>query len=434
MRGEKLMFSCIILRFAALLILLTFVGGCGGGGGSTPAVNAAGKHPTNWYSAHRLAYLRDKTGCRECHGVISDPIGGITKINCTTTCHEGGHLPRNEGHAQIFLAGTIHGPVAKIDLIYCQYCHGQPGGAGSNPRFNLSISTAPNGCESINCHNGAALSTGLGHPNPWLGHNTSGNQTNACVLCHGAHYEGGSGPACNSCHKQLAATVIPKLSDNCSSCHDNPPADVGDINSNYPNNAGSHAKHTVLAGVTCYTCHLGTGSGSSTHYEASRTQLEHPVSVVFNANYDSKQGVASISGGRGTRTCSNVRCHGGVVTPQWGTPSIDSTDGFECIDCHESGTAFQTPEYNSFWSGKHRFHMGLDSPGLNNYPCTVCHLMNSSNHFSNLATYSFETIPTVTLRSYFDYNGVSCSTPGTSPAISGVLSYQCHPTTDRYNW
>lgn len=419
------------LRTVSACILLLLVAGCGGGGGSTPAVNAAGKHPANWYSAHRLAYLRDKNGCRECHGLPLDPSGGITKINCTTTCHRGGHGPRDV-HEIPYIAPSLHGSDAKIDLVYCQYCHGEAGGAGSNPKFNINNMTGRDkGCVSAGCHDNSVVPDTLGHPKPWLGHNTSGNQAVACALCHGPTYGGGAGPACSSCHKRLAVAQLPKASDNCGSCHNNPPDDPDvNINTNYPDNAGSHAKHMAIAGVACSSCHQGTGSGSTTHYEGSRDQIVHPVSVVFHANYNSKQGAASIAGGRGTRTCSNVLCHGGVVTPHWGTPSIDATNGFDCVKCHQSGIAAQTPEYNSFWSGRHQYHVVTL-----NYPCTVCHLMNASNHFTNLATSGFETPVSATLRGYFNYNSVSCSTPDWSPAIpGGVGSYQCHPNVNPYVW
>lgn len=428
------MFYVGIIRSVSVLILFLLIAGCGGGGGSTPAVNAAGQHPSNWYSAHRLAYLRDKNGCRECHGLPLDPSGGITRINCTTTCHRAGHGPRDI-HEIPYVAASLHGADAKIDLIYCQYCHGQTGGAGSNPRFNIANMNPayPNGCESANCHNGAALATNLGHPKPWLKHNTSGNQANACALCHGANYAGGSGPACNSCHKQLNAGAIPSMLDNCNTCHDNPPSD---ILANYPNYAGSHFNHTSLTGITCSVCHLGSGSGTSFHYEGSRDQtVPLPASVVFGASYNAKRSVAAITGVRGSRTCSFVRCHGGIdasdapiIPPTWGGPAIDSTT--DCDKCHLPGTAFQTPEYNSYYSGKHTYHM-VDL-GLGFIPCTGCHDMtDKASHFGNLATSGFETAPASTLKNYIVYNAGSCSVPLNPPG-----GFTCHASLidPKYTW
>lgn len=426
------MHSVWTIRYLSLFILL-LLAGCGGGGGTTPAVSAAGKHPVNWYSAHRLAYIRDKAGCQECHGLPLDPAGGITRINCTTTCHRGGHGPRDI-HEIPYVSPSLHGSDAKIDLIYCQYCHGQTGGAGSNPRFNVANMNPayPNGCESANCHNGAALAINLGHPKPWLGHRTSGNQANACALCHGANYGGGTGPACSGCHKKLAVGAIPATQDNCKSCHDNPPSG---ILTNYPNYAGSHSKHTSLP-IACSACHLGSGSGTSVHYEGSRNQsVPMPASVVFGADYNAKRGVAAVSGARGSRTCSYVRCHGGVAAidapstpPVWGGPSIDST--VDCVKCHLQGTAYQTPEYNSYYSGKHVFHLSMGGPGF--IPCTGCHDMtDKTRHFGNLATPGFETVPASTLKSYIVYSAGSCSVPRNPPG-----GFTCHisPNDPKYRW
>lgn len=420
------MFFGGIIRFVSALTLLLLVVGCGGGGGSTPAVDAAGKHPANWYSAHRLAYLKDKNGCRECHGLPLDPSGGITRINCTTTCHRDGHGPRDI-HEIPYVAASLHGADAKIDLIYCQYCHGQTGGAGSNPRFNIANMNPayPDGCESANCHNGAALAINLGHPKPWIKHNTSGNQANACALCHGANFEGGGighGPACIDCHKNQA---IPTVAQNCASCHDNPPND-GDVN-NFPNYAGLHAKHcntANLPGVTCSACHSGYGSGTLIHYQRSVNPVVNDPRISFNPNYNSKQGAASIAGPRAARVCSNVRCHGGLDTPPW-DPVVTIVS---CTECHKVGTALQTPEYNSYYSGAHQLHVD------NSVPCTGCHDMtDKSKHFANLATPGFETAPASTLKAYI--NGYA-SPSGSCVVPNSPDGFICHDSgaDPKYKW
>lgn len=422
----------IVIKYMFALALLVQTSGCGGGGGNTPAVNATGKHPSNWYYSHRIAYINDAlansgtASCRECHGLPNDSSltsGGITKINCTTNgCHKDGHPPRDIPHAYPFAVGIVHGPVAKTNLIVCQGCHGQTGGAGANPRFNLSMGNFPIGCESANCHNGAAVATNLGHPKPWVGHNTSLNQANACALCHGSNFEGGgmgNGPACINCHKKQA---IPAAAQNCASCHDNPPNDA-DIN-NFPDYAGLHAKHCNMAnlpGVTCSACHNGYGSGTLIHY--SRTEVPNVAlnRISFNSSYNAKQGTASMAGPRAARVCSNVRCHGGLVTPPWDPFATIAT----CTECHTSGNT----GYNSYFSGKHQLHVVDKS-----VPCNGCHDMtDKSRHFANLATPGFETAPSTTLKAYI--NGYV--SPGGSCVVPNFPDvFTCHNSgaDPKYKW
>ena len=69
----------------------------------------------------------------------------------------GGSLPHPVDGS--FLNPANHGPAAKgltaafpDGLLDCQHCHAQPGGPGSNPRFNVGIAAAGGaGCEG--CHN-----------------------------------------------------------------------------------------------------------------------------------------------------------------------------------------------------------------------------------------------------------------------------------------
>lgn len=169
-------------------------------------------HPTTWltaYSSHRGSV--DTTTCAKCHGAdlqgsVAAPSCFSSSIDGVGSCHPAGpglaiHLLDGS-----FLAGATHGPIAKLDLVVCQGCHAQPGGAGSNPRFNLGVNGINNvgdgtGCEY--CHGEL-----LAHPANWDGYNgpsfhgTSGNMQNACVLCHGVNLDGvgGVGTSCFSCH------------------------------------------------------------------------------------------------------------------------------------------------------------------------------------------------------------------------------------------
>jgi predicted CxxxxCH...CXXCH cytochrome family protein len=323
-----------------------------------------------------------------------------------------------------FLAGTVHGPAAKADLTFCNDCHGRQTGTGSY-RFDVSTSSMPNGCESTGCHNNGQPALNLGHPKTWLTHGSAGNQASACGLCHGTTFQGDTGPACVFCHKNLPAGVIPVASQNCSSCHGNPPNGA-----TRPNLAGSHAKHAALPGVTCGTCHLGAGSGSAFHYYSSR--VVRTAKVKFPGAYSARTGTAGLNA---DKSCANIKCHGGRSSfPNgapviWGT-SFDSANRNNCEVCHEQGTARQAPQYNSFYSGQHRRHLDL---GLG---CTDCHdqavLFRSAapSHFTNLTSASFNLDPSTTMKAYLNYALPvrSCSPAG--PPSDNQFAFGCHPALD----
>lgn len=403
----------------ALGILIIALSGCANQNDHAPAFSDNGQHSATWITDHRAAYQADPTQCAVCHG--TDLQGGIAQVDCFNqgnlpSCHFGGHGPRRVGHPLPFSAGTVHGPVAKQNLVLCQGCHAQPGGAGSNPRFNIRIGALTAGCEGAGCHNlvnPAFPARSSAHPRPWLSHNSSGNQANACALCHGANFggraAGGVGPACNSCHTALSLGSLPVFG-SCNSCHLFPPT------------SGSHLGHLEVASITCPACHKGGGTGAPNHGNGT-------IVVSFDLGYNAKSGAAQISADH--TTCSNVICHGGIVTPVWGVGSIEVDT--QCTSCHTDATATPTalPQFNSFFSGKHHLH--IVEQGL---ACTDCHDMNvtlgGNGHFTALNTPAFELPAAVTLRSYVHYipAGPSCQPEGTVPSGNTVTG--CH--TDLRFW
>lgn len=409
----------LLTKIIPSMALAVTIWGCGKVNDAAPAVSASGQHPALavWYVDHRAAYAKDPQQCTACHG--GDLKGGIAKVDCFTgiegipgfPCHSNGHAPRTVPHPVPFKDPALHGPAAKADFIYCQSCHGTAAGPGGNPRFNVAIGTLANGCED--CHLPKSAHPPVdpakvpGFPASWPGHAGAGNMSNACILCHGATLrgpaEGGVGPACSSCHTGLAAGSIPTPG-TCTSCHGKPPA------------SGSHAVHNGLAGVTdvCNSCHNGAGSGTAKHDNGI-------VDVAFLASYNARSGSATFNA---NKSCANVSCHGGVTTPVWGG-SIDVAS--QCTVCHVAGTASQTPQYNSYWSGQHTFH--LTQVGM---VCSDCHDMSvtsgGASHFSGLSTQTFELAPRFTIRvpGYATTPG-SCN-PTASPAAGTFSIGVCHGT------
>lgn len=391
--------SAITLAFAAFMTAL--VSGCGTSNPQAPALDASNRHPAGWVTAHRAAYFASPNQCRSCHG--NDLKGGITKVDCfnqagDTRCHANGHGPRSIIHPLPFSDPALHGVLARKDLTICQDCHGTSGGAGSNPRFNVRIGGLASGCESSGCH-----AANMAHPKPWKAHLSAGNLANACALCHGASFGGGSGPACSSCHTSLAAGIVP-VNGACVSCHGTPPG-----GNSTPNRAGAHAVHLALPEVSgnCAVCHSGGGSAAANH----GTTLTVALPAVWNA----KSGSASYNST--SKSCANVKCHGGQATPAWygGTISVAGA----CASCHVSGAT----QFNGYVSGRHATHISL---GL---ACSDCHDMSAAtapSHFSNLSSVSFRQLPVSTIRSYVRYTAPSCSPQ--SPVPAGNQIGACHGT------
>ncbi len=193
-------------------------------------------HPAAWidpFINHRAyAAANGFTSCATCHG--ADLLGSPAAPNCFTNSFSGrGCHPDGPGQAPhpvdgTYLDGTNHGPDAKADLTACQACHGQPGGPGSNPRFNLGIdSVNSTGCEA--CHG-----VNYAHPADWAGpnntfHYSASNIQNACTLCHGAALDGvgGVGVSCLGCHASATAFTL-----NCTFCHGAPPDGSPDVATN----------------------------------------------------------------------------------------------------------------------------------------------------------------------------------------------------------
>lgn len=419
----------IIARATLVVTLTSLLWGCGSANDAAPSFNGtSGGHPAGWVAVnggnHRLGFGADPSQCRLCHGgdiLVPGGRGGIAGVGCSSssldgrTCHANGHLPRIAPHVVPFVDPALHGPAAKRDLAFCGGCHAVPFTAapGGNPRFNAKIGSLGNGCEE--CHN-----AGTAHPStptpdsaPWRGlfsHRDAANLSVACALCHGANLDGagGVGPACSACH----TAGSPLTSPDCSSCHGRPPSGAA-----FPNISGNHRVHNALNLVTglCSICHDGAGIGSPAHFDQG-------VNVAVSAGYNAKSGAASYD--PATASCTNVSCHGGRTTPPWRSGAIDV--GTQCNLCHRSRVQEPPEQFNSYFSGRHDFHVfifGAAAPL--SPPCTQCHDSGklTPGHFADLATPAFEQAPATTIRDAVNYAGGSC-TPDNTP---GNFSLGCHP-------
>ncbi len=366
------------LKFLLIVILSCYVGGCGSAETSSDApVSVNSVHEPGWLFAHDTAAQNDLIGCQVCHGVNFQGSGNA--VSCFN-CHVGGppfriHPPSLEPSFS-WKHPVNHGSEAKKNIRACQGCHGQRGGSGTNPRFNVAIGNLETGCESaLGCHDNFndpfasfdnGHNPGTAHPSldptdpdkqdlvHWYGerieylddsgqiqtylisHYNAGNLVDACSLCHGRNLQGGSGPACTACH------VVSPIAEpaNCASCHGAPPIaiesyiqDVGrtePLNSIYLDavRGGLHLQHEAIdcaardEQADCRVCHINTETG----LEGSdlRTNVNrHHLLVGTPIPNPTPTGVHGSSGPGGTYGC--LTCHSNLdpVTGVFSEPFRD---------------------------------------------------------------------------------------------------------------
>jgi predicted CxxxxCH...CXXCH cytochrome family protein len=387
-------------------------------------------HPNTWagpgtrfhYSAGNI-----QQACTLCHGAALDGVGGVASscvgchvevVNFTLDCTYCHDQPPTVSHAT---SPALTEPTVADIMLHdvCVTCHGMKesaaGGTFSNVanyalfdkltdiigdhwdgNINMNSDTAYNvatgGCDAAGCHGGTAPYTlslsglpvvlgaygvGVQHPigQDWLlpsGHVAVADA--ACLSCH-TLAGGGQDPACQDCHVQGDPFVLL----DCTSCHSTPPSTASTVETDRPDRQGAHNEHDGFTTSTqdCSACHQGGGTGELSHYDRlpDGTTPDYPADVVLATSFDSNShGAATYS--NGGRTCSGVNCHGGLITPDWLTGSIDVNS--QCTSCHSEGTL----EANSYNSGEHKKHL-VDL----GYTCTDCHNTTklAINHFTNLA-------------------------------------------------
>lgn len=362
-------------------------------------------HPSGWAdpSQHGAAAkstpagLNGFMGCKSCHG--SDFKGGTAGVSCFSCHTTAPHAPApwfDPSGATYTHTTTDTGNAAA-----CYLCHsnGQNSPLPTPPA--PPAGTSPGCFNNTLCHGNVAQ-----HPLPtWLLHYQASGIPSACTPCHGANLQGASGIACSTCHYNVAVLMASPSPTDCTSCHSAPPS-----GSSFPNIAGAHAVHLGLpAGLTCTDCHDGFGSGTQSHYDNSRSKLDHPGSVAIDTPWADTTGTPSFTGT--SFTCTNVRCHGGQTTPNWRTGTLDITAS-TCTSCHTASGS-----YISFTGGPEGHHRSLAS-------CTNCHSLTALQtlHFSQLSrsTTSMGSVPGQTV-------GGSGTIVTYNPATKSCTP-QCHGT------
>jgi len=369
----------------------------------------------NIQQACTLCHGAALTSCLDCHAEVVN-----FTLDCTS-CH--GQPPTVSHATSPALTEPTVADIIAHDV--CQTCHGMKesaaGGTFSNVadyalfdkqtdtigdhwdgNINMNSDTGYNqntgGCDNAGCHGGVAPYTlplsgfpvvmgayGAGVPHPvgqdWLlptGHVAAADAT--CIACH-TLAGGGLDPACQDCHIQGDPLVLL----DCTSCHSAPPSTPSIDTLDRPDRQGAHNGHDGFTTSTqdCSACHQGGGTGELSHYDrVDQITPDYPADVVlaagFNSNINGNATYnADITGGG---TCSGVSCHGGLVTPNWLTESLDVDN--DCTSCHSLGTSDRVnSEFNSYYSGEHNLHVVERG-----FLCTVCHNTTklATSHFTNL--------------------------------------------------
>ena len=404
------------------------------GGNCTSCHTAANAHPTNWQgtndapdafsysSSHRTVNAAlIPTACALCHNTANAGPGprlntpscfasNFTNANgSTSTCHPSGS--GQAPHQVPFTDPDLHGPVAKADLVSCQSCHAEPGGAGSNPRFNVAIGNLAAGCEDCHALNAAHPPTSIlpstdrwtfrgDLTSPRRTHFSAGNVVTACALCHGATLDGvgGSGPSCFTCH-----VSAPQFSLRCDYCHgtSNLTGAVTPVNHAVVSNPAGFA----TAHDTCALCHGAKDDGSGKLAIAgSDYQLLDKLSSTLNQGGDHLDGRIEMNGpAPGTGSGYNANnfgcdsaCHGNAVPFRLTDSGLSVAYGnygnqpaAGCTTCHgypPDGTADLTGATPVNHTGVGNLAAFLTAHN----DCVVCHGVkdDGSGHHSAVGDYS----------------------------------------------
>ncbi len=375
------------ILYGVALTLALALAGCSSGSSDAPSTRNA--HPEGWVKTHGKEALKSPNfvDCQVCHGRDLHGAPGIPSCYSASigaqSCHAGGpNIPHPLDGT--YFAASAHGKDAKRDLLSCQSCHGQPGGPGSNPHFNIGINDFRNtglvanpghGCEG--CHV-ASAGKWLAHPKDWAGPNNTFHysvpqtviDTN-CTLCHGAGLQGGVGVNCLSCHAEKDHFTL-----NCLACHGYPPTGAAD--DYIPLGVNHRNVSAVSAHNVCVTCH-GVKENENGGYFAAVTgyRLFDKATDTLGDHWNGRINMNSDTGynpaGFG---CDTALCHGGsapfALSDSQLTVAFGSYDGI--VVPHPVGPAFLAP------TGHGPAAKGLTAAFPNGLlDCQPCHATSGTN-------------------------------------------------------
>ena len=325
--------------------------------------NSAG---TNGLTADHAPHLAAAVACSSCHTVPASLA--VHALDATGAANDGASLTdraaalQDEATVTAAALGSGSDPDAGNPTCNNAACH-NPSATTYSAQWLVSASSC------TLCHSATDPTTDSHTGHLGAGVPTTYGRTFTCLSCHpnhagvNAHRNGSvnvqvpintvmtavatptAAGACgtNDCHRADLANVAPvrntyqwgvALTDDCASCH----AGTGIATRNH----GAHLLSNSLPATNltynttdeCRACHSGTTSGTGLASGAQHIDNGLDVSFFTTYDYEGTTVTAGSTGAGDTRTCSDVRCHNGRVTPTWAAASTVA-----CGDCHGSGTA-----------------------------------------------------------------------------------------------
>ena len=299
----------------------------------------------------------------------------------------------------------------------------------------------------------------------------SGNATSSvCYVCHTrtSHWSSVSGDVshkdgsiCTECHEHSIG-----FKPSCKFCHGYPPTSDSAASPNGlvwvtgsttgSNTAGAHNTHVNTKGIDCEACHYNSVGRNPSHED-------HKITIGFNnlggttpggaydgqtsANYDvTVTTPATTVSNSGTKTCSNVYCHGNYsgsgkkASPVWDQPASGA-----CGTCHGASNT-EHPQ-----SGSHQRHVGNTNylDGIagqqhtfnRGYVCSLCHkdivagsgpdnytVTDQNAHVNAVTDWKFDTTDTrvSAAAAYSIATGTTAPSDGTSRAYGVCNNVYCH--------
>jgi predicted CxxxxCH...CXXCH cytochrome family protein len=408
-------------------------------GTATQYNDAVGRHSLGSHDATNAA---NGIACTTCHDMTNGSPGALAHFKYLNTQSVDG-----------VSSGTPADQMPSGTIVFDPAIVSPPG------TYTVTSATQGNGGCALTCHTHvhvAALETwtasGAPHPIPFLtaDKDTSGNgHMNAtaatfsadCGKCHAVSGTSpvAEAPLCSTCHTVADPTATATGAGTCLSCHVGTTAlPNGPEGSSFPSISGAHAKHMGLpTTLSCDTCHAGSGTGTTTHYNNANARVTAPVGpapVSIAATFNAKSGTASFN--PSLLTCSASSCHGGQTTPNWQTGTIASTS--QCLACHATNGGATTSQFNDA-TGRHAWGTHANAATSD---CTLCHDMTSANtnngavnHFAELdttAVSSTNKLPSGTIT--FKLNNITYPITGaatytisaTTPEGDGGCALTCH--------
>ncbi len=214
------------------------------------------------------------------------------------------------------------------------------------------------------------------------------NSGEKCSGCHN-HVDGFNGKGCDNCHGYPPTVDI---------AEGGPDGLVDSPGVTNSTTAGAHEKHVTTKGFECIICHIDSAGSGPTHNNGAPQDITLGFSLfggtylggIYDGqsavNYDSSEANTTVIN-TGTKTCSNIYCHGELPNGTvWGggqNTTIAWDGSVTCSSCHDEGGS------TSGLPGKHPKHTDAARHDID---CEKCHnltatgsnsIKNESSHVNN---------------------------------------------------